>query len=864
MGLRTALLVVGMHRSGTSAVARTLSLMGAALPGNLLASGSEENERGFWESSEIIAIHDGFLAAVGSRWDDPRPLPEAAFTDAAARMCLERLVAVLARDFAGVSRFVVKDPRMCRLLPLWHSAAEAVGARPVAVLPVRTPLAVARSLQRRNGFAIEAGLALWLSHVLSAERATRGWRRHFLNYDSFVADPIAAAVRLAAGAGCFSAVEVQAALPAVGEHWTADLRHHRPTEADPALPAPESEAWSWLERVCVEGGEPDGDTFDALYDALARAGATPPPADKGTLPAPRWAPRWREALWLLPYLRRGLFDAAYYRANVPGAARWPLLHYLLIGRTRGAGPNALFDPAWYTSRHPDVRASGVDPLVDFLRRDGAEFRPPSPLFDGGFYLARNPDVAAHGMNPLCHYLAHGWRECRDPNPLFDTAYYRSAGDVPSEPVGHYLAAGAAEGRRPSPLFDGGRYRADNVDVAGDGVDPLVHYLDRGMAEGRCRARIVLVLHDLGGGIERHCDDLEVLLTAEAVDVWRLQSTRAGPWRMINRTRGIEREHGDEAGLLADLRGLRPELVHVHHFIGFGRRLWRWLSELGAPYDVTLHDYAFVCPRVNLLDGDGGFCGQPDDPTVCDRCLGAAGAHPCLESTFAASPTISDWRAWASAALAGARRVLVPDEDVAERHRRHWPHLRPLLRRHPEPMARIPVRPPVDGGRIRIAVIGSLHPHKGSHVLLACARSAQEAGLPLTFVVIGDVSEPEAFASLGTVETTGRYRDGELSRRIDSAACHAAAFFSIWPETHLYTLSAALRAGLYPVVFDIGAPARRVRELGWGTVLPVGLDAEGINRALMAAALDHPLPDGAVGQVYRSMLGDYLGGGPRPT
>jgi glycosyltransferase involved in cell wall biosynthesis len=599
------------------------------------------------------------------------------------------------------------------------------------------------------------------------------------------------------------------------------------------------------------------------------------------LPGGRTLRRMAEAVVLSLCLRRSLFDAAHYRQAVPHAPRHrlpALLHFLLIGRLRGVGPNPLFDPAYYLRRYPDVAAAGADPLLHYLRFGAAEGRKPSALFDGDHYLRCNPDVAAARANPLRHYLAHGWHEHRDPNPFFDTSYYLADGDVRGEPLAHYLGYGAREGRRPSPLFDGQNYLASNPDIAALGVNPLAHYLDYGRTEGRrlvearldalvkdrAGTRILLVLHGLGGGVERHCRDLEALLAAEEFDVWRLESIAEGSYRLANRRRKIERGYRDQAGLLADLRFLRLDLVHVHHDIGFGRDLWRWLADLRLPYDITVHDYRFACPRVTLLDGHHRYCAAEQGGDACDRCVAAAGVHPHLQSAFDATAGIVGWRMRSALILGGARRVYVPDRDAADRLRGIFPRIVFRVLPHPEPLVAIPARPPAGGKRVRIAVIGNIGPHKGFDVLSACARAAERDGLNLTFAVLGQVCAPKTLDGLKTVEVLGPYRHEDLPGLLDRAACHVTALFSVVPETFAYTLSDALRAGLYPVVFDIGAPARRLRELGWGTILPLGLAPQDLNRRLMDIAISHPVPtsDLVVGHVYGSMRADYYGLGER--
>ena len=94
-----------MHRSGTSAFTRVFSLAGADLPGNLLEV-RPDNERGYWESADLLQIHDRLLAALGRSWDDVRPLPSGWLDTEAARCCRGDILAVLRRDFQHSSLFV--------------------------------------------------------------------------------------------------------------------------------------------------------------------------------------------------------------------------------------------------------------------------------------------------------------------------------------------------------------------------------------------------------------------------------------------------------------------------------------------------------------------------------------------------------------------------------------------------------------------------------------------------------------------------------------------------------------------------------------------------------------------------------------
>ena len=182
---RTAILVLGMHRSGTSALARVLNLLGCDLPKTLMDA-SPSNEAGHWESNAIYRLNDRILESAGSAWNDWLELNPNWFESPKAEEFREKAVATIADEFGSSRLFVVKDPRNCRLLPFWLDVFDRSNIKPLVFLPVRNPLEVAASLERRNGFDPALGNLLWLRHVLEAEFASRGIPRVFATYDQLM------------------------------------------------------------------------------------------------------------------------------------------------------------------------------------------------------------------------------------------------------------------------------------------------------------------------------------------------------------------------------------------------------------------------------------------------------------------------------------------------------------------------------------------------------------------------------------------------------------------------------------------------------------------------------------------------------
>lgn len=184
---RQAILVLGMHRSGTSALTRVINLLGFGLPRTLIPP-SQYNQRGFWETQILADFHDRVLDSAGSCWDDWSQFSSDWYASPISMQFQEELKRIIESEFGMNDAFVVKDPRICRFVPLWVDALQALQIKPYAVIPVRHPLEVAHSLGGRDQFTEQKSLLLWLRHVLDAEGSSRHLPRAFCAYESLLSD----------------------------------------------------------------------------------------------------------------------------------------------------------------------------------------------------------------------------------------------------------------------------------------------------------------------------------------------------------------------------------------------------------------------------------------------------------------------------------------------------------------------------------------------------------------------------------------------------------------------------------------------------------------------------------------------------
>jgi GT2 family glycosyltransferase/glycosyltransferase involved in cell wall biosynthesis len=388
--------------------------------------------------------------------------------------------------------------------------------------------------------------------------------------------------------------------------------------------------------------------------------------------------------------------------------------------------------------------------------------------------------------------------------------------------------------------------------------------------------LLFVLHSLGGGTEKHARELASLIEDAGTAVFFSRPDPARPHTLIiedPRTPEAPNLRGfrfdmDLGSYAKTLRDIGVSLVHVHNLAGMPNVAADFFLQAArhasVPIDVTLHDYGAICPRVALIDQSGIYCGEPD-VQICQRCITRNGS-------LNGKPDIRRWRASHEALLKGARRVYVPNVDVERRTRRHIAGLRLTVRPHPEPPANRPLKAPDRAPALglatrrglprRIVLLGAVAEHKGSSLLEAVAKLARADRLPLKFIVVGFTDRDDALRAEG-VKITGPYLAEEAEIELARAEPDLVWMPSICPETFSFTLSTVLRQRYFPVVFDFGAPAERLRRIGWGARWPLEmmLDPAACAKALVEQKISPAPPIGEALVAYPDPMRSYYGFDP---
>jgi GT2 family glycosyltransferase/glycosyltransferase involved in cell wall biosynthesis len=314
-----------------------------------------------------------------------------------------------------------------------------------------------------------------------------------------------------------------------------------------------------------------------------------------------------------------------------------------------------------------------------------------------------------------------------------------------------------------------------------------------------KKKILLLSHNLGGGVSRHTTELSDYLFESAlflllqpregqrVDLHFL----AGGKRLTDRfTIDLARDYDDLVQLLKDM-GI--SFVHFHHIMGLPEKAWALSDDLDCSFDVTLHDYYLINSSPTHADENGVY--QEDERLV--------------DFHLPEGLSLSRWRNAQWTFLERAASIIAPSSATRDIYHRYFPNLEIQVACHPDRFTEseytvCPRR--LHTGAFRIGVVGAISLEKGADWLERVALAARHRGLDIEFVLIGFAYRPLK----GLAHTTGPYEEAEVKAISEKAEIDTWWFPALWPETYSYTLSFALQTGLPIVATRIGAFTERLR------------------------------------------------------
>ncbi|TGD94628.1 glycosyltransferase family protein [Methylobacterium nonmethylotrophicum] len=390
-------------------------------------------------------------------------------------------------------------------------------------------------------------------------------------------------------------------------------------------------------------------------------------------------------------------------------------------------------------------------------------------------------------------------------------------------------------------------------IAEDGTWRGARSPTRRISPGPAKPRLLFVAHNRvgrrqGGGVEFYQEQLAAAL--DGFDcLFLYPSFEDGAW-MMRLDEGVASEAlpippaerllaSPEIEVLFEriLVERRIDLIHVHHLLGLPLSLPTIARAHGVPVVMQLHDFFLICSRYTLMNQHGVFCDVVHRGSrQCDGCLSTAeqlpaGAKARRDGFVARMLASVDAFVTSTPATAAYVRAFYP-EATARVAVIEMVDAGPADLPPPAPEARTP-------GPLRVAVLGNVVDHKGAKTLIELVRIM--AGDDVVFEVLGYVEAylVAAFEALAgeRLRLRGGYTRDEVPALL--AECDASLHLSLWPETYMISLTEAWRAGLIPIVADLGAPGERVTDGVDGLKVPPG-DSGAVRQALRRLAHDPAL------------------------
>ena len=478
--MKECVVILGMHRSGTSVLSGLVSLQGFYLGADEMPP-REDNPMGFFENMKVYRLNQSILEAYGTSWDDYLFTMDQIKPDDLHQYELAAKE-IIKEEFGPVKRVFIKDPRMCILFPLWEKALTKMGFNIKVILAYRSPMEVAHSLKTRNEMALEKSFLMWSHYFFQAEKSSRQYERMVVHYSNDFQDMGA----FFASLGKFLDVEIsEDMLESANQMYTAKLKHHqlRMDNLSDELPAYLKNFIKILGKGKLTEFEALDEIIDEFYNSqrlylyndvklnkkIEELEAELETTTKDLKQAINESLREIEEKNIEINLVQRAFDRLdrdfqSTKDSLEAESRqksteikkgidqirigYELFHTVFENNAW----NSKFSRIEKDSKYFKTKRA----LMPFAKRSNKRFLEDkikiieSGLFSSFYYLTHHPEAWKLKVDPLNFYNKHGWKAGHNPGPHFNTRDYLT-------------------------MYE---------DVAQSGVNPLLHYIESGKKEGR--------------------------------------------------------------------------------------------------------------------------------------------------------------------------------------------------------------------------------------------------------------------------------------------------------------------------------------------------------------------------------------------
>lgn len=260
-----------------------------------------------------------------------------------------------------------------------------------------------------------------------------------------------------------------------------------------------------------------------------------------------------------------------------------------------------------------------------------------------------------------------------------------------------------------------------------------------------------------------------------------------------------------------------DLIHVHHTINHTFDIFYAAKEFNIPICMTLHDYYYICPTINLLNHELQYCNEIIKDDVCTQCLNKKLGY--------GSNILDKWQKEVKKIFEICDAVFVPNSSVKDIYLKRYSKIKLKVIEHG--VDGLEKRPKTNlNDKFNVAFIGGLAPYKGSILAHDMILKNKERRIKWhIFGILGDqllinINQKDLYKH-------GIYDKSEISDLLTDYNINLVCILSVWPETYSYTLTEAWQSGMPVLVTDIGALGERVKRTGAGWTVPADSSAEDI-------------------------------------
>jgi hypothetical protein len=273
MSTSRAIVVLGMHRSGTSALTRGLQALGIYL-GNDFLDTKPDNPTGYWEDKGIVDINERVLAALGMKWEDVAMIGEGRWKEKEIAALHKEAVNYVKDAFLSQPLWGFKDPRTVRLLPFWRAVLSELGVDDAYIVAIRTPLSIATSLFERQGIDAATAHRLWLVYMTPYLHYIMNRPFVVTDYDLLMHDPRGQLTRIAHHLK-ISSGEIDSEMDRFADGFLDQgLRHsfHSRYDSDlnPGVSPFTRESYLWLYELATDQISLDARRFWSAWENIQR------------------------------------------------------------------------------------------------------------------------------------------------------------------------------------------------------------------------------------------------------------------------------------------------------------------------------------------------------------------------------------------------------------------------------------------------------------------------------------------------------------------------------------------------------------------------------------------------------------------